>query len=294
MAARVTRQGLEDRIIALETAVESLTARLGSIEPRVVELDGDGSRRQVEVSTLEDKVVSLEKTVQVLADRLDAFCLSFQESQALWPKVGCEDRGRHEASSKSSGAEQLQAGTEVRAEQGAEARAETCERTCTSPAKVLVLGDSLARGMGYKLRSKLGEGVEVRAVGGAKVGAVAQSVGQLPKDPARTLVVVAGANSLKDEDTVAMVEHYRGIVESGKRLSKRLVVVGLVKRYDLGPRYERKRIFVNMKLKGVCREHGVDFLEYQPERSRVYADGLHLNSWGQIELAELLKKDFLG
>jgi hypothetical protein len=63
-------------------------------------------------------------------------------------------------------------------------------------------------------------------------------------------------------------------------------MVGLIKRYDLSRAHECKRIVVNRKLKQLCRDKEVRFVEYEPLRSRVHRDGLHLNFMGQNELGQ--------
>ena len=74
------------------------------------------------------------------------------------------------------------------------------------------------------------------------------------------------------------------IIDAGKENSKELVMIGLIKRYDVGHEYESKRIVVNGKLRELCESKDVKFVEYEPERSRVHRDGLHLNFRGQNEL----------
>ena len=127
---------------------------------------------------------------------------------------------------------------------------------------------------------------------------VSQAVGTLPIDKRRNLVVVAGANSLKDVMSESMLRSYGEMIDNGKRVSNGIIVVGLVKRYDLGPSFERKRIDINSSLKSMCKVKGVEFVEYEPERSRVHGDGLHLNFRGQNELGRMvfgkLKSSFLG
>ena len=290
---------LDKRVVALEASLDRLTGILASFEPRLKSLEEEASRREGVVVGLDDKLAKLEEKFQVAQDSVEAYRASVREFEELRPKVddvgsdGFEvvvGKGRRRQSKVSVsgsvvGAVEVRRGTPW------------AQRLRTSGERAVVIGDSLARGMGHKLRDQLGDIVDVRAVGGAKLGAVSRSVSELKEDSTRNLVVVAGANSLRDETTEDMLGNYRRIIESGKGSSKSLVVVGVVKRYDLGPMYERKRIDVNRFLKGICRESNVGFLEYQPERSRVHADGLHLNFRGQNELARgvfaHLKNSFL-
>lgn len=157
-------------------------------------------------------------------------------------------------------------------------------RLCESKGRILVAGDSLARGMGYKLKEQCGDMVDVRAYGGAKLGSIADHIVGMSRDENRQLVVVAGANSIL-EPAADLLGKFEEIVDAGKDNSNELVIVGLIKRYDVGPEYESKRIVVNGKIKALCENRQVRFVEYEPERSRVHSDGLHLNFRGQNELA---------
>lgn len=150
---------------------------------------------------------------------------------------------------------------------------------------IVVTGDSLARGVGHKLKEQVGDIVEVRAFGGAKLKRVTENIVGMARDSSRQLVVVAGANSI-DEPTTDLLGNFEKIIDAGKVSSNQVVIVGLVKRYDSGKAYESKRILVNSKLKALCRDRHVKFIEYEPERSRLHRDRLHLNFRGQNELGQ--------
>jgi hypothetical protein len=159
-------------------------------------------------------------------------------------------------------------------------------RIKVSKRKIVVLGDSLARGAGYKIKEQCGSLVEVNAVGGAKLGEIRERISGMSEDPTKALVIVAGANNMEHDDSRLMIDNYLRLVDDAKKVTDDIVIVGLVKRYDLGPRYEAKRIVINNKLRQASEPEQKDFkfVEYEPERRKVHKDGLHLNHLGQVEL----------
>ena len=286
---------LEERVKSLEAAVELLSEKLRKFEPTVCEFADVSSRladKEAENVELASKIEVLETQIRDITGRVEAVSLGFTEYAEQWPKINSDDNNDF---------------TEVRNPRNVR-KNRLCKSTVenkvtfgtklsNSTDNILVTGDSLSRGVGYKLKDQCGSLVEVKSVGGAKLEAVSSTVSQLPSDKNRNLVVVAGANSFKDQMTESLLQNYEKIIDNGKQVSKNVVIVGLVKRYDLGSSFERKRIVVNKSLKKMCRSKDVSFVEYEPERSRVHSDGLHLNFKGQIELGQAifteLKKHFL-
>lgn len=156
--------------------------------------------------------------------------------------------------------------------------------------EILVLGDSLSRGAGHKLKEQCGGNiVKVLSTGGARLKDIGKKIQHLEPNKSRHLVIIGGANNMQDDTTPAILEDYGRIVnEAIDKGNKRITVLGLMKRYDLPSMYESKRILINMELKKICAALEVDYLEYEPERSRVHGDGLHLNWVGQNELGRVI------
>lgn len=271
MATRNSK--LEERVVALETALEDIKVTLAKLEAR-----------EAVCIVVEDRLTKLERLVGDVASSVEACRVRLEERDAQWPVVGRKGNSRSKEGGRNVGSG-AQAETKVKVP-GSDNVGEVsvCDLFKDATGKVLVVGDSLARGMGHKLRYQCGNNlVQVEAVGGAKLGQVADSVAGLCRDESRQLVVVAGANSMVQETASEMLEKFENIIEHGKRCNKKVVVAGLVRRFDLGREYECKRIVVNARLKRLCVERDVGFVEYEPERSRVHKDGLHLNHRGQYE-----------
>ena len=117
---------------------------------------------------------------------------------------------------------------------------------------------------------------------------IREEIRGMQEEKSQALVVVAGANNMADDDASSMINEYISLVEESKKVTDKVVVVGLIKRYDLGPKYEEKRITINYRLKKECKPDRMNFnfLEYEPDRRMVHDDGLHLNSIGQYELGK--------
>ena len=156
----------------------------------------------------------------------------------------------------------------------------------TTKDSVLVLGDSLVRGVGDKLRAQGGKAFDRVSKGGAKIESISDEIMKLEDDSKRHLVLIAGTNNLENDTTTDMLVKYDKLLENARKVKHgQVTVVGLVKRYDLRSSFETKRIVVNMKLREMCQKRHIEFLGYDPERRQMGMDRLHLNEEGQHELA---------
>ena len=280
---------LEEQVKLLEESLELLSQRLSKFEPAVCELASVSSRladKEAECLALASKVDVLEKRIEDMAGRIEAVSVGFTEYAEKWPKISNDDKDFTEVCTRKSKRK-----SNVR-KSISEGRKTFGHKLTNVADRIVVTGDSLSRGVGYKLKDQCGSMVEVKSVGGAKLEEVCTCVSDLSPDKDRNLVVIAGANSFKDSMTESLLNGYEKIVNNGKRISKNVTIVGLIKRYDLGSSFESKRIVVNKLLRELCRNKGVAFLEYEPDRSRVHRDGLHLNFRGQNELGQMIFNDF--
>ena len=63
-------------------------------------------------------------------------------------------------------------------------------------------------------------------------------------------------------------------------------MIGIPTRYDVNGLESSRRIGMNIRLKQLCKEKKVQYIEYECSRNRLWRDGLHLNETGQRELAK--------
>ena len=281
---------IEERVLALERAIEACNEKLKKLDgvaSTIDEVKSSATARDAVSQELEVRLGKVEDQMGELASKLEAMILSQEKEWPTLEKKEDEDytvvAGKKGRRGKGNRANEVQGKSKV-----VVAKSSLAQELRQSKRKVVVAGDSLARGVGHKLKEQCGDKISIRAESGAKLGAVSDFVGSLDKDENRQLIVVAGANSLEKESSVDLLGNFGKVIDAGKKSSKDVVIVGLVKRYDLSQTYESKRIVVNSKLKALCRDSGVKFVEYEPERSRVHRDGLHLNFRGQNELGRMI------
>lgn len=150
---------------------------------------------------------------------------------------------------------------------------------------IVLIGDSLARGVGEKLEFQSSM-VTTMSKGGAKIENITEQVGSLQDNEERHLVVLAGTNNIKNETSEIIKTKYRSLLEACRKTkNRRISIIGIPQRFDLSGYQNSRRIGVNEKLEALCKEFGVEYIQHEPYRSRLAKDGLHLNNLGQDELA---------
>jgi lysophospholipase L1-like esterase len=292
----MTVKQLEVRMTAMEKTVEILVEKfklMEVLERRVLECEKKCMERIDEDSTgkvsilesnkreellnriavcevsNEDRMSKLESQVTEIGDKAVALGLRFEEFKAEYP-TPLEEK---ELSEKVRSA----------VNNGRSSKPRSCNEVLRSTKdSVLVLGDSIARGVGEQLRSQSDKVFEQRGRGGATIDSVTEGIAELKDDSNRHLVVIAGTNNLERDSTADILIKYDKLLDKVMKVKHRKVtVVGIVKRYDLGRGFESKRIVVNMKLKEKCKKANIAFLGYDPERRQLGRDKLHLNEDGQ-------------
>lgn len=150
---------------------------------------------------------------------------------------------------------------------------------------IVLIGDSLARGVGAKLEQQ-SHMVTTRSRGGAKIENITEQIGLLQQNEGRHLVVLVGTNNIQNENSETIKLKYRSLLETCKKVKNRRVsVIGIPQRFDLTDYQNSRRIGVNLQLEKLCKEFDIEFILHEPYRSRLAKDGLHFNYTGQDELA---------
>jgi lysophospholipase L1-like esterase len=271
--------------------MEEIMEKVKKIEAVAIgieEVKSSVAARDVVGLEVEERLSKMEQQMGELSSKLEVLKIKFDDYDKQWPALrgnGTEDLklvdGQNGSREKRKDDRVGSGGTT-----NTVTKVSMAQKLSGTKRKIVVIGDSLARGVGHKLREQCGDMVKVEAFGGAKLGKIADSVSGMSKDDNRQLIVVAGANSSNEEPADDLLNTFERTIEASKKSSKEVVIVGLVKRYDLDRAHECKRIVVNAKLKKLCRDKEVRFVEYEPGRSRVHRDGLHLNFMGQNELGQ--------
>jgi lysophospholipase L1-like esterase len=150
---------------------------------------------------------------------------------------------------------------------------------------IVLVGDSLARGVGQKLEQQ-SHMVTTKSRGGARIEQVTEQIGLLQDNVDRHLLVLVGTNNVENDSSEAIRLKYRSLLEASKKVKNRKVsVIGIPRRYDLSGYQNSRRIGANLELERMCVERDIGFIAYEPYRSRIAKDELHFNHVGQDELA---------
>ena len=154
---------------------------------------------------------------------------------------------------------------------------------------VFVLGDSLVRGVGKKLEAQCGAVFSAKSIGGARIEDVTEEVKMLEARDDRHLVVMVGTNNIQKDGSEVMLRKFRSLIEGCKAVRSRVVtVVGIPRRFGVTSLQENRRLGVNVRLSRMCREAGVQYVEYDADRSRICSDRVHFNELGQSEVAGMI------
>ena len=175
---------------------------------------------------------------------------------------------------------------------------------------VVLIGDSMIRGVGAKMRRDNTMFTPI-ANGGARIESITWSLKNKQVKQLRDeshLVVMVGTNNLKGEGTEVIMNKYKDLIETMKEVKcRKLTMVGILTRGDENEYLESKRIGLNQRLSELCARNGVEFVDPSnfydainagkpaQERRRIETRvldrwGLHLNEWGQEQVARILFK----
>src|SRR6266496_4581900 len=120
---------------------------------------------------------------------------------------------------------------------------------------VLLIGDSLARGVGCHLKSQHGM-FESRAFGGARIEHITKKVEEMKGLEESHIVVLVGTNNLKSDGTTMIMNKYKDLVNQLKaKRFRKVSILGILARNDLSNYNNSKRIAMNIQLKELCKKN---------------------------------------
>jgi hypothetical protein len=241
-----------------------------------------------------EKIVKLESQIKELGDQALALGLRIEDIKTEYPTpMEAKTSGSKTVTSKSHSKGRNKQCVEIRKnESDSTSTGKRCEEILKNTKEsVLLVGDSMARGVGDKLRAQSGKVFDRVSRGGARIETISNEIRKLEDDDKRHLVVIAGTNNLESDTIKEMEDEYKMLLSTLATVKNRKVtVVGVLKRHDLSIGFESKRILVNMMLKGMCQKKEVGFLGYDPEKRQLAKDRLHLNEEGQNDFANRIFK----
>jgi lysophospholipase L1-like esterase len=142
--------------------------------------------------------------------------------------------------------------------------------------------------------------------GGARIESIAaklQRKVEVEKDG--HLVVMVGTNNLKTEGSEDIMEHYKDLIVKMRMIEcKRRSLVGILTRRDEDDYLEAKRLSINARLEKLCKQQNIEFVEPYDIYKEIGGErefmrvqwrvldrwGLHLNDWGQDQIARVIFK----
>ena len=125
-----------------------------------------------------------------------------------------------------------------------------------------------------------------KSIGGARIDRISAEVGKLENSKERHVVVLVGTNDVNREGSIVLREKYRRLIEKCKeKRNRHVTLIGIPTRFDVNNTQNSRRLGVNLMLSVLCKDLGVSYFDFECKRSRLWKDGLHLNSVGQDELA---------
>ena len=95
-----------------------------------------------------------------------------------------------------------------------------------------------------------------------------------------------GTNNIKFESCDVVLGRYRKLMDVLKsKRNRKVTLIGIPTRYDVSSLVDSRKVAVNRRLRELCVKEGVEFVDFECGRGRLARDGLHLNGFGQEELA---------
>jgi len=189
--------------------------------------------------------------------------------------------------------------------------AELCKGKAES---CVVLGDSMVRGIVYKLK-KDNDIFTGWSYGGAHIETITEElIGNRQYVEGRHVVLCVGTNNLKFDGTELIMDKYRVLLETLREKKCRGVsVLGIFYRRDVSNYLNSKRIYINERLADLCKEFNFDYISPRAvidslidksasasssssfdvglEDKLLNRSGLRFNEWGQSVVAKHIFKD---
>src|ERR1051325_8568715 len=298
----------EERLNKLESAFEAILQRLDAVEKKIEPVDNlrkrvddTDSKQAIHELSVEDKIkdIGIETDSKVVTselrseekikdlgekfketvDKVVAIELRVSELSNEWPTPS---EGWSQVKNKRSKERKLSQSS---------SRTSFAEKYKDKPSDTIVLvGDSLARGVGARLEQQSNM-VSTISVSGGHIEDITKELCKLGDKDDRHIVVLVGTNNIKGEGSEVVLSKYKCLIDESNKIKNRKVsIVGIPRRLDLSTVHNSRRIGVNKRLKELCEAMNVEFIDYEPLDNRLARDGLHLNHLGQDDLGRKIFK----
>ena len=302
----MTLKEAEERLTKIESLVQAVLLRIGVVEQKLEsveflrkEVEDTENRQAIHELSVEDKIkdVNSETDSRVVASELrceekikvlgDKFIEAVDKLMAIESKV---DKLSGDLPTPAEAAEAWSIATNKRNTARKLGRTNTPKPSHAEKFKdkskdtIVLLGDSLTRGVGAKLEYQSNM-VSTICRPGAHIDDITEEVRKLGDNEDRHVVLLVGTNDIQREGSEVILSKYKNLIDESQKIKNRKAsVVGIPRRGDLDSFCNSRRLGVNKRLKEMCQGSNIEFLDYEPRDSWLARDGLHLNHLGQNEL----------
>ena len=178
------------------------------------------------------------------------------------------------------------------AQTGAQMSKERADRTMAGVAaipqtqEIVVIGDSIARGVGARLQEQHGE-VKVFAKGGGTLTDAQRKVDEVQLTGEEAVIIMTGGNDIdRGDGTEEVVRGYERLVTSLRSKGVgRITLVGPSTRRHFSPYFKSKVIGINNRLERWCAKESVNFVEGGvTDQDKIWLlarDGVHFSRNGE-------------
>ena len=253
----------------IRAAIQSLELELGSVES-----EGSGSEEEwirVEGKT-QQKVRKQQE--QTTVGRVAQKPSETRVEQTATKEAG--GQGREDAADR----------TEAKTEAGNGGKKGIGPTPIPQTKEIVVVGDSIARGIGARLREQHGN-VRVFAKGGGTLADAEQKVDEVVLTGDEAVLVMTGGNDIdRGNGTEEVLERYERVVATLRsRGVKSITLVGPSTRRHFS-RYDNSKVTgINQRLRRWCKKEGTNFVEggiWEKDKIRLLArDGVHFSRSGE-------------
>ena len=291
-----TLEELRCRLSLHEDKVNRVEERVARVEHRCAELGKEietGAKKGLEVESqcmivklqTEDKIMKLGDRLDESMSRVAVLELRLSEGSKLWPtpsqslEIQSKNKIRNEVKCKDD-REKVDSEEEIVEISVSSQRASEISKI-KNKGKVIVMGDSLAKGIGNSLERRSNE-FEAQASPGAKIENITDKLKKFGEKPGNHLLLMVGTNNLVSDGSEILLDKYEKLlVEAKMQKYKSISMVSILDREDINEFYNSRRLGTNLRLPELCKKNGADFIQISRVNGMLGMDKLHLNFKGQ-------------